>query len=143
LSSLPQVYYAHEDGGNALSRATQLEKQIDTAFEDLRQNYAKTLRSVASLKRKVNDLELRASRGGSTQADELEKLNLAAKELDRFIDSFISQATRTKERCEKLKLKCSAQSVEPLGLKYLLSLCSEYEQLAKDLLCYSLGRLKK
>jgi phage shock protein A len=128
----------------ALSRATQLERQIETAIEDLGQNYTKTLSSVASLKKKVNDLELKTNDNGSTRDDtNRQKLNLAVNELDQFIDSVVSRAAKTRHTCEKLKLECSVQSHEPVGLKKLLSLCSENEQLAKDLLCYSLGRLNK
>ncbi len=127
-----------------MSTANQLERQIKRAIKDLKQNYTKTLSSVASLKRKVNDLEQRASEKSSTCTDaNREKLNLAVNELDQFIDSVIAQATKTRQNCEKLKLECSAQSRESIGLKELLSLCSENEQLAKDLLCYSLGRLNK
>lgn len=128
----------------SLSIATQLERRIETAIGDLRQNYTKTLSSVASLKRKVNELELRTSENGSTCDDaNREKLSLAVNELDQFIDSVVSRAAKTKQKCDRLKLECSAQSHEPVGLKELLSLCSENEQLAKDLLCYSLGRLDK
>ena len=128
----------------ALSRATQLERQIETAIEDLRQNYTQTLSSVASLKKKVNDLELKTNDNSSARDDtNRQKLNLAVNELDQFIDSVVSTAAKTRHTCEKLKLECSVQSHEPVGLKELLSLCSENEQLAKDLLCYSLGRLNK
>jgi hypothetical protein len=128
----------------ALSTETQLERQIETAIEDLRQHFAKTLSSVASLKKRVNDLELRTSEKGSARdGANREELSLAVNELDQLIDSVISQAAKTRQRCEKLELECSVQSQKPDGLKELLSLCSENEQLAKDLLCYSLGRLNK
>ena len=127
-----------------VSKTTRLERQIETAIEDLRQNYKETLNSVTSLKKKVNELELRTNENGSTHADaNRKKLNLAVNELDQLIDSAISQAAKKKQRCEKLKLDCSTQSHAPAGLKELLTLCVENEQLAKDLLCYSLGRLNK
>ena len=127
-----------------VSKTTRLERQIETAIEDLRQNHTKTLDSVASLKKKVNELELRTSENGPTRADaNREKLNLAVNELDQLIDSVISQAAKKKHRCEKLKLDCSTQPHAPARLKELLTLCAENEQLAKDLLCYSLGRLNK
>ncbi len=130
--------------GSILNTATQLERQIGNAIEDLRQNCTKTLSSVASLKKKVNDLELRTGENGAISDDaNREKLSLAVNELDEFIDSVIAQAGKTRQRCEKLKLECSTQSHEPIGLKEFLTLCSENEQLAKDLLCYSLGRLNK
>jgi len=128
----------------ALSTPAQIKRQIETAIQDLRHDYAKTLGSVASLKKKVNDLELRTSENGVRSDDvNREKLSLAVNELDRFIDSVIAKAVKTKQMCEKLELECSRQSHEPAELKELLSLCSENEQLAKDLLCYSLGRLNK
>jgi len=128
----------------ALITSTQLEKQIEIAIQDLRQENMKTLRSVASLKKKVNDLELRTSENSSKNDDmNRKKLSLAVNELDKFIDSVIAKAAKTQQKCEKLKLECSQQSHGPVRLEELLSLCSENEQLAKDLLCYSLGRLNK
>jgi SPX domain protein involved in polyphosphate accumulation len=143
LSSLPQSTKTSEDEKD-LSQATQLQRQIETTIEDLKRNYAETLSSIASLKKKVNNLEQKTSENDSTHYNaNREKLSLAVNELDQFIDSVISQTAKTRQKCERLKLECSMQSLEPVGLKELLSLCSENEQLAKDLLCYSLGRLNK
>ena len=129
---------------NTLNRATQLEKQIETAIEDLRRNYGETLRKVAALKKRINDLELNISERGSVPADPNGgELNSAVEELDEFIDSVILQTARTREKCEKLKHECAVQSFEPIRLRDLLSSCLENERLAKDLLCYSLGRLRK
>ena len=127
-----------------LSSPTQLKRRIETTIQDLRQDYAKILSSVAALKKKVNNLELRTSENIPKHDDvNGKKLSLAVDELDKFIDSVIAEAAKTKHRCEKLKLECSMLPHEPAGLKELLSLCSENEQLARDLLCYSLGRLNK
>jgi len=127
-----------------LRTPTQLKRKIETTIQNLRHNYAKTLSSVASLKEKVNNLELRISENSSKNDDaNREKLSLAVDELEKLIDLVIAQAAKTKQRCEKLKLECSMQPHEPSGLKELLSLCSENEQLARDLLCYSLGRLNR
>jgi len=130
--------------GNTLNRSVRLEAEIETAIEDLRRNYEKTLRIVTSMKKRINDLELNISEKGSVRADSNRgKLNSAVEELDEFIDSVISQTARTREKCEKLKQECAVQSFEPIRLKELLTLCLENEQLAKDLLCYSLGHLRK
>lgn len=128
----------------ALSNPAQLKRQIEKAIQDLRRDYTKTMSLVASLKKKVNDFELKIS-GNSSKSDDVnrEKLSLAVNELDKFIDSVIAKAAKTQQRCEELKLECLTQSHQPVELKELLSLCSENEQLAKDLLCYSLGRLNK
>jgi len=130
--------------GNTLNRSAQLEAEIETTIEDLRRIYGKTLSAVAFLKKRINDLELNVTERGSVPADQNGgELSSAVEELDEFIDSVILQAARTREKCEKLKQECAVQSFEPIRLRDLLSSCLENEQLAKDLLCYSLGRLRK
>ena len=130
--------------GNTLNRSAQLEAEIETTIEDLRRIYGKTLSAVAFLKKRINDLELNVNERGSVPADQNGgELSSAVEELDEFIDSVILQAARTREKCEKLKQECAVQSFEPIRLRDLLSSCLENEQLAKDLLCYSLGRLRK
>jgi len=127
-----------------LIEAAQLEAEIKMTIRDMRISYRRTVKTVASLKKKINDLELRISERGYAQPHpQLEKLNSAVERLDRFVDSVIVESARTKENCEGLKRMCDMQTVKPTQLKDLLTLRQENEQLAKDLLCYSLGRLRR
>jgi len=129
---------------SSLTEAAELEAQIEMAIRDLRKSYRRTVKTVASLKEKINDLELRISRERHAQHHpQLEKLNSAVESLDIFVDSVIVESARAKENCERLKRKCEMQAFKPAQLENLQTLCQENEQLAKDLLCYSLGRLRR
>ena len=110
----------------------------------LRQDHNKTVKTLSSLKKKINDLELKISQksNASTDAD-VKKLNSAMERLDTLVDSAILRSTNATREYERLKLKCGAKASEPAELKDLLTLCQRDEQLAKDLLCYSLAQLKK
>jgi len=129
---------------NRLTDIAKLQTQINVVVRNLRRNYRRTLRTVASLKKRINDLELSISKESCTRTDvDMEKLNSAIERLEDFIDSVISESAKTKEKYEGLKQECKMQAFEPIELEDLLTLCKENEQLAKDLLCYSLGHLKR
>jgi hypothetical protein len=132
------------DEGNHLTKNTQLENRIKTATKNLTRDHNKTLRTVSSLKKKINDLELNISRRDNTSADaDAKKLNITMEKLDAFVDSVILKSANVAREYERLKLKCAKQAFEPPELKDLLTQCRKNEQLAKDLLCYSLAHLKK
>jgi hypothetical protein len=92
------------------------------AVRDLRESYEKAIKTVAVLKKETTD---------------------DADRLDAFTDFLILESARAKTKCERLERECKLQAFEPTGLKDLKILCNQKEQLAKDLLCYSLGHLKR
>jgi len=102
------------------------------------------VRTVTFLKRKINDLELSVSQEDCARAeDDKKKLNALIERLDGFVDSVISESARTREQCERLKHECKMQEFDPVTVENLETSCKETEQLAKDLLCYSLGHFRK
>jgi hypothetical protein len=92
------------------------------AVRELREGYEKAMQTVAVLKKETTD---------------------DADRLDAFTDFLILESARAKRKCERLERKCRLQAFEPAGLKDLKTLCEQKERLAKDLLCYSLGHLRR
>ena len=90
------------------------------AVRDLRESYKKAIETVAVLKKET--------------IDDTERL-------DAFTDFLVLESARAKRKCDRLERECKLQAFEPAGLKDLKALCNQKEQLAKDLLCYSLGHL--
>ena len=127
-----------------MTQATKLETRIELAIRDFRRNHRKAVRTVTFLKRKINDLELSVSQEDCARAeDDKKKLNALIERLDGFVDSVISESARTREQCERLKHECKMQEFDPVTVENLETSCKETEQLAKDLLCYSLGHFRK
>jgi len=92
------------------------------AVRDLRKSYKKAIETVAVLKKET--------------IDDTERL-------DAFTDFLILESARAKSKCDRLERECKLQAFEPAGLKDLKALCNQKEQVAKDLLCYSLGHLRR
>lgn len=105
-----------------MTETNRLQIQVDKAVTDLRESYEKTLETVNVLKNETTD---------------------NADKLDTFTDFLILETARDKKRYESLERECKLESFEPARLKDLKTLCDQKEQLAKDLLCYSLGRLRR
>lgn len=106
------------------------------AVRDSRKSYEKAIETVAVLKQETRDLELCMSEEACLATEDADRL-------DAFTDFLILESARAKRKCERLERKCRVQAFEPTGLKDLKTLCEQEEQLAKDLLCYSLGRLRR
>jgi len=96
-----------------------------------------------ALKNRMNVLELRAIENGDETSIERERLTLAAESLDRFVDSVIHDIVKAWKRHDRMRRQCELLGFEPPSMKALKMVCEENEQLAKDLLCYSLGRLRQ
>jgi len=102
------------------------------------------VRRVALLKKKINYLELSLSQEGCTRTEVgMEKLNALTERLDKFVDSVISESVRARQKCERLNQECKMQAFDLAKLEDLETSCKEIEQLAKDLLCYSLGHFRR
>jgi len=126
-----------------LTEIAELQNQIETAIKDLEKNRKKAAKTVAFLKKKINDLELSINDESCAKTDAgMERLNSAIERLDRFVDSVILENARVISECERLERECRALAFECARLESLKTLCQEFEQLAKDLLCYSLGHIR-
>lgn len=119
-----------------LTETARVQVRVDMAVRDLRKSYEKAIETVAVLKKETRDLELCMSREACLATDDAERL-------DAFTDFLILESARAKRKCERLEHKCKLQAFEPTGLNDLKTLCKQHEQLAKDLLCYSLGHLRR
>jgi len=126
-----------------LTEIAELQNQIETAIKDFEKNHKKAAKTLAFLKKRINDLELSISNEGCVKTDAgMERLNSATEKLDRFIDSVILENAQARGEYERLERECRALTFESARLENLRTLCQEYEQLAKDLLCYSLGHIR-
>ncbi len=120
-----------------------VELEIERAVNSLKRGYARALKTVKILKGGINELERSRAEEGSVENEALRvELDSAAGRLDAFVDSWILEvkgAWNTYRILEEL----SGQKEHDVGkLKTLRDLCDESEQLAKDLLCYSLAHLR-
>lgn len=126
-----------------MTERAELQTQIETTIRETEKNHEKAKKTLASLKKKMNDLELRMFHESFAVTDaETEKLNSVVDKLDRFIDSLILDSAKARKKYEKLNHECNMRAFDPVSLRNLETLCQENEQLAKDLLCYSLGHFK-
>ncbi len=120
-----------------------VELQIEQAVNNLKRGYTRALKTVKRLKGRINELERSRAEEGTVENDALSvELNSAVGRLDAFVDSWILEvkgAWNTYRILEELE----GHKEHDVGrLKTLRDLCEESEQLAKDLLCYSLAHLK-
>jgi hypothetical protein len=92
----------------------------------------------------MNELERRISQKKPEENQEdMNHLRSAIDSLDRLTDSQIMKSKETWKKYEELKADCEMQTLQPPQLVELQILCKKTEQLAADLLCYSLGFLKQ
>jgi len=127
----------------ALTETAELQAEVDLAIKDVKEKYRKAIETVAILKRKIDDLERGTIGEGCAEADaNIEELDSTVEKLDEFIDSVILSSARVKAKCDELEHECRSLESEAVSLGELKTLCQEYEHLAKDLLCYSLGRFE-
>jgi hypothetical protein len=127
-----------------LTEPDKLGVRIESATRNVRENYETAVKTVGTLKKKMNELEQTISR---KKPEEVEKdtkfLRRAIESLNRLTDSQILKSKDAWKKYEELKHDCNMQTAEPPQLDELLTVCKKTEQLAADLLCYSLGLLKQ
>jgi len=133
----------HVRKGKRLTEIAELQTQIETAIRDLEENHKKAAKTMTFLKKRINDLELSISNESCVKTDAgMERLNSATQRLDRFVDSVILENAHAMRQYERFERECRALAFESVRLEDFKALCQEYEQLAKDLLCYSLGHIR-
>jgi len=118
--------------------------RIENATKNVKKDYETALKTVGTLKAKMNELEQRISKKKPAQTEEdLNSLRAAIHSLDRLTDSQILKSKEAWKKYEELKRICETQNPAAPQLDELQTLCKKTEQLAADLLCYSLGLLKQ
>lgn len=127
-----------------LSEIVELQTEIDETTKSLKKSHRKALRKVRTFKEKMNALELRIiEKGSGGTKEDLNELNYAIEKLNRLTDSLISESTKSWEKYEKHEEECKRLAYKSTEMDELKVICKEKEELAKDLLCYSLGHFNR
>lgn len=126
-----------------MTEVVELQSQIGNATREIEKSYKKALKSIEKLKEKINELELSISQKGNAEKSDIDELNSEKENLNTISDSLILKSERNWEEYKKLKHACKVCAVEPAGLDDLRLQCKKSEELATDLLCYSLARFKR
>jgi hypothetical protein len=127
-----------------LKGADQLGVRIEDTARKVREDYEKALRTVGMLKEKMNELERRVGQKKPEEArEDLISLTFAVDSLERFTDSEILKCKEAWKKYEELKRECESHALAHPQLDELQTVCKKTEQLAADLLCYSLGLIKQ
>ena len=110
----------------------------------MEQSYRKALEEIERMKEKINKLERDLSeKGHAKTSEDMDELNSATEGLNKLTDSLILRSGRAWEEYKRLEHECMIRAFEPAGLDLWKVLCKRSEQLAADLLCYSLARFKR
>ena len=122
----------------------ELSARIESATRNVKEDFEKAVGTVGMLKLKMNELEQRIGQEKPEEATEdTTSLRSAIDSLERFTDSEILKTKAAWKKYEELKHECENHALSPPQLDELQSMCKRTEQLAADLLCYSLGLLRK
>lgn len=127
-----------------MTGAAELKAQIDEATRRIGDSYGRALKAVEKLKEKMNELELRINgKEPPESSEDIDELSSTIEKLDRFTDSLILRSKRAWEEYGRLEHECKIQAFEHARIEDLKAICKKSEQLAADLLCYSLGYFKR
>lgn len=119
-------------------------ERIETAVNEIEADYEAAVEVVRSLKERMNQLEQRISqKKGEHSLKDLNSLRASTNSLYKFADSQILKSKRAWDRYRELEKGCKAQEAMLAQLSQLRIACKKTEQLAADLLCFSLGHLKQ
>jgi len=127
-----------------MTEATEIRNQISEAAVNFEEHYECTLREIRELKTLMNELERSLNeKNDNKTADNVSRLEGVTEELDILIDSTILRSEKQWEKFHELEnaSKPIAQKLDELN--DLRNICERTEALAKDLLCFSLGRFRK
>lgn len=127
-----------------MTEIAELRVRVENATRNVEEDYKRAVETVGILKERMNELEQRISQKKREEADEdLNSLRFTIKSLDTLTDSQIQKNKEAWEKYEELKRDCEMQTLRVTQLDELRILCKKTEQLAADLLCYSLGHFKQ
>jgi len=115
-------------------------QRIEKAIRDLEDDDRKLLETLKTLKDRITELEGRV--GQKKQAGDLDRLDSANESLNQLTDSQILASKEAWKSYEEFELQCGGRPSNLNKLGELRAACKKREQIAADLLCYSLGHLK-
>lgn len=127
-----------------MTETEELGARIEIATRNVKEDYEKALGTVGTLKEKMNELEQRIGHKKPEEATkDAASLRSAIDSLERFTDSEISKSKEAWKKYEELKRECESGALTLNQLDELRIMCKKTEQLAADLLCYSLGLIRQ
>ena len=122
----------------------ELSARIESATGNVKEDFEKSVGTVGMLKLKMNELEQRLGQKKPEEATEdTASLRSAIDSLEKFTDSEILKTKAAWKKYEELKHECETHASVSHQLEELRTMCKETEQLAADLLCYSLGLIRQ
>jgi vacuolar-type H+-ATPase subunit I/STV1 len=116
----------------------ELQARIEETGRRIQKDYRKTLEKVQELKNKMNEIEQH-----NTKTRGLKALDSAIKRLNKLTDSQILRSKKAWEEYRKLEQESKQCALHPFQLDNLRAICKKTEELAADLLCYSLARFEQ
>ena len=127
-----------------MTETDELDVCIEIATRKAKEEYEKALGTVGMLKEKMNELEQRIGQEKPEEAaKDAASLRSTIDNLERFTDSEILKSKEVWKKYEELKRECKNHALTSNQLDELRNVCKRTEQLAADLLCYSLGLIKQ
>jgi hypothetical protein len=127
-----------------LTEAVRLQAEINKTAKNLERSYDGILKRIRRLKDRLNALEQAVSQNvGPGGTNRVKGLDSVSEGLSRLSDSLIIRSKRAWQTYDKLERKCKAGGYEPTRLDDVRVLCMKTEGTAADLLCYTLGRLRR
>ncbi len=127
---------------------SELQNRINRAVKETERKYQNALEELGELKKEINDLErVIVNDAQARTGEDKEQLDSAIDKLIKFTDFMISESERTWEEYRTLERDCRIGAPEPsvvnAQMKALWGLCKKTDELATDLLCYSLAHFKQ
>jgi hypothetical protein len=116
----------------------ELRARIEETRRQIQRDYRTTLERVQKLKDKMNELQQH-----NPKTRDLKALESAIKRLNKLTDSQILQSKKAWEEYRKLEQESQHCASCPVQLDNLRAVCKKTEELAADLLCYSLARFEQ
>jgi hypothetical protein len=116
----------------------ELRARIEETGRQTQGDCRKTLQKVQRLKNKMNELEQHNPKTRDSKA-----LDSAIKRLNKLTDSQILRSKKAWEEYRKLEQESKQRALHPVQLDNLRTICKKTEELAADLLCYSLARFEQ
>jgi vacuolar-type H+-ATPase subunit I/STV1 len=138
FSILNAFFEKKKKAGTPLGVTIELRARIEETGRQIQRDYRKTLEKVQKLKNKMNKLEQHAPK-----TQNLKALDLVIKRLNRLTDSQILRSKKAWEEYGKFKQECEKCELCSVQLDNLRVICKKTEELAADLLCYSLARFEQ
>ena len=116
----------------------ELQAQIEETESKIQRDYRHILEKVQMLKSQMNRMERQ-----TPEARDMKALEASIKHLNKLTDSIIIRSKKAWEEYKKLEHESERSATRPTQLDDLNDICRKTEQLATDLLCYSLARFRQ